>query len=157
LQDAKAKKYWRIIKRCSLFLPPPTPPPKVLDLMYDGITSKSYDKKITMQNVLALAVLADKYDMAGLRGAVDKVMSDPSHHMCLEFGGHLEWLNVASRCGLKSAAAALMDKICRYGRPGLKSRSDLAAPNKRVCTAVDKMAPEDMRTLLLNSFGYRVE
>jgi hypothetical protein len=124
--------------------------------MYDGITSKSYDSKITMENVLALAVLADKYDMASLRGAVDKFMSAYSNYAYLDFGGQLEWLNVASRCGLKSSAAALMEKVWQQGR-GMKSRRELAAPNKRVCTALDKMAPEDARALLLNLLGYKAE
>jgi hypothetical protein len=60
---------------------------------------KGHDSKVTSSNVLALAVLADKYDMASLRRAVDRFMR--ANWKNLNLDGKLEWLGIASRCGLK--------------------------------------------------------
>jgi hypothetical protein len=135
----------------------------VLDLIYDGLTGKSYDTKVTSQNFLALAVLADKYDMAGLRGAVDRFMAAQATNSNLGFRGELEWLGIAGRYGFKLARIALAKAAWKraMGEVEEKLKYDdnftLCSASNQVRALVSQVALEDAHTLLLYFLGYNAE
>jgi hypothetical protein len=145
---------------------------QVLSVLYDGLfkTGGRHDEQlINWANAEALAVLADKYDVACLRDAVDRFASDAKYwDFCcgpeMFDSDGLLWLGIASRCNLPKTFGMLLASIDHKvaargggggagGTGGLKCRR-AGAPPDPVTRGLDGLTARDTRALLLVLLGY---